>query len=311
MSLIQRSKTVTIFEGPDGGGKSTAAMAFADAAGARYVHLGPFPRVTSGLARLYAEAMMPAVLGYQDVVLDRCWFSEAPYGFAFRGGTRLGAVDCRMLERLALRCGAVVIWCLPPWDKVAATFEKRKGREMLKSETQLRMVFEDYVALAEGTGPLPAWRHDYTKDRPILERTVHGLRLPRHPLELASAGNWAARTILVGQDFAEHKDADPLYQWPFASFTDSGCSRWWTASLDAALVHERDLLWVNADQVGTLQLYEKEIAKLYAARRVIALGAEADEILKAADIHHHVYPHPQYWKRFHSKEPYPIKEMMK
>jgi polyphosphate kinase 2 (PPK2 family) len=111
------SKVLTIFEGPDGSGKTTAAREYAEQTGARYVHFPALPRVKHGLGRMYVEAMLPALLGYHDVVFDRCWLSETPYGEAFREGQdRLTQADRRMLERLALRCGAVVVKCLPEWD---------------------------------------------------------------------------------------------------------------------------------------------------------------------------------------------------
>src|SRR5882757_4772670 len=102
--------SLTIFEGPDGSGKTTAAKAFAAEMGARYVHLPQFKRVTTGLPRMYLEAMLPALLGYQDVVMDRCWLSEVPYGRVFRDGAdRVGEISRHMLERVALRAGALVV----------------------------------------------------------------------------------------------------------------------------------------------------------------------------------------------------------
>ena len=86
MMMPSTSAKLTIFEGPDGGGKTTAAEKYAKETGAQYVHFGPLPHVKDSLARVYVEAMMPAILGLQDVVFDRSWLSEIPYGTAFRGG---------------------------------------------------------------------------------------------------------------------------------------------------------------------------------------------------------------------------------
>ena len=83
---IPTSKKLTIFEGVDGSGKTVAAKRYADEICARYIHFGPFTRVTDGLARMYAEAMLLAVIGYQNVVFDRSWLSEGPYGLVMRGG---------------------------------------------------------------------------------------------------------------------------------------------------------------------------------------------------------------------------------
>ena len=89
---MKTSKKLTIFEGCDGSGKTTAAREFAEQTGAKYVHFHNLPRIKKGLGRMYVEAMLPALLGYQEVVFDRSWLSETPYGEAFREGRDAGTV---------------------------------------------------------------------------------------------------------------------------------------------------------------------------------------------------------------------------
>ena len=67
---MRQCRRLTIFEGPDGSGKSTAAQAYAEATKAKYVHFPALPQVDKSLGRIYVEAMLPALLGYQDVVFD-------------------------------------------------------------------------------------------------------------------------------------------------------------------------------------------------------------------------------------------------
>lgn len=297
-----RSKRLTIFEGPDGAGKTTAAKRYAEITGARYVHFPALPRVNMGLARMYVEAMLPALLGYQNVVFDRSWLSEMPYGMAFREGRdRLNMAQRRMLERLALRCGAVVVACNPGWDAIEASFVKRRGQEMLKSLAQLHEVYDLYET--QNTD-LPSLRFDYTvadieRIKPVED--IEELRLPCHPLALASAGNWSGKYILVGDSFAERKDQDVFYQWPFASFSNEGCSQWLANQLERAEVSEYDLLWVNADQDLTL-LPPDTIH----GPKVIALGAEASKALYRVNRAHAMVPHPQWCKRFRANSPYQL-----
>lgn len=304
--MAEVSRALTIFEGPDGSGKSTAAGAYAKYTGAKYVHFGPLPRVKDGLARMYVEAMLPALLGYQDVVFDRCWLSEVPYGVAFRAGAdRLGPDARCMLERLALRCGAVVVSCLPAWEVVRQNYLSRKELEYLESDDQLHQVYELYAA--QDT-ELPALRFDYTTTqggRPFyleLADQIAAARLSQHPLAAATAGNWDAGIVLVGETFAERKNQDPWYQWPFASFSGEGCSSWLTTQLRLAGIREKELLWVNADQdLGTV---------IHAGCRPIALGTSAKAALEARGLEHDVIPHPQAWKRFHSGQRYPLLDLL-
>lgn len=292
------SKHITIFEGPDGGGKSTAAMKFAESTGARYVHFGPLPRVTEGLARIYVEAMLPALLGYQPVVMDRCWLSETPYGEVFREGRdRLTQASRRMLERLALRCGAVVVKCQPDWDLVLSSFRRRKGQEMLKTEVQLQRVYDLYTTTPS---ELPIVPYDFDGHTFMhVVNLVNAARSSCHPLALASAGNWDSDIVLVGEDFAERKNQDAWYQWPFASFSGEGCSKWLTDELNRAGIREHQLLWVNADQPLDLLPTGENLT-------VIALGRLAYEACYKAKLKAVQVEHPQYHKRFKSGNTYPL-----
>lgn len=297
------SKKVTIFEGPDGSGKTTAAQDYAESTGAKYIHFTALPQVNKGLARMYVEAMLPALLGYQDVVFDRSWLSETPYGEAFREGQdRLTQACRRMLERLAYRCGAAVVLCLPPWETVKSNFMKRKHLEMLKDDVQLRQVYDLYKS--QGTS-LPLIPFDYeTHPKEMLHQQLVAARNPCHSLSRASAGNWDGGVVLVGESFAERKDQDPWYQWPFASFSGEGCSRWLTEQLDEAGLPEENLLWVNADQDLSF------IRELEWKPTVIALGDKAGLELSKVQVGAQVVKHPQYWKRFRTKEPYPLLKIL-
>jgi thymidylate kinase len=297
------TKNVTIFEGCDGSGKTTVAQTYAESTDAKYVHFPALPQVTRGLARMYVEAMLPALLGYQDVVLDRCWLSETPYGEAFREGQdRLTQACRRMLERLAYRCGAVAVLCQPKWDVVKENYRKRKALEMLKNETQLRQVYDLYRT--QGTA-LPLVPFDYeTHPMEMLRQQIQQARNPNHLLSRASAGNWDGGVVLVGESFAERKDQDPWYQWPFASFSGEGCSRWLTEQLDKDGIPEENLLWVNSDQDLSF-LHDLEWSPV-----VVALGDKAMETLYKEKIEAKVVKHPQYWKRFRSGELYPLLEIL-
>lgn len=296
---------ITIFEGPDGGGKTTAAQDFAKLTGARYVHFGPLKHVTSGLPRLYVEAMLPALLGYQHVVMDRSWLSEPIYGRAFRGDKdRMHPSDYRMLERLAMRCAATVIRCLPPFSKVLDTWLSRRQDEMLDKSSQLEAVYNGYRNM---TTSLPIYDYDYTKGLPF--NGIPGW-LVSHPVDMASAGNWDASVVLVGESFADHKNLDPLYQWPFGSFSDEGCSRWLTSHLDDYEISEHELFWLNADQIN------KNTARMFVGRTVVALGAKALEKMHKVcgpedGIDLRAIEHPQAWKRFRASEGYGLGPLLR
>lgn len=313
MSSVE-CKKITIFEGPDCSGKTTTAQEYATQTGALYFHHGPYKGVTSGLPRLFFESMLPALHGHRDVVLDRCWLSEPIYGYTFRKGeNRVGDVFTRMLERAALRCGAVVVNCRPPWERVAETFLKRREEEYLDNLHQLRAVYEDYEDLPTGLSEV---LHDYTSyehedgHTPLglvvedIRQNVEHLRRgsPAHRRRILTSGNSVGGVLIVGDSFANHKNGDPLLQLPFQSFNRNGCSAWLAQQLIDANIEEMSLMWVNADE---LQRHHEHLGDGFFHREVIALGEKASATLNVLGVPHDVIPHPQYWKRF-KRDTYPL-----
>lgn len=311
------TRAITIFEGPDGAGKSTLAQEYAQLTRARYVHHGPYKQVGDGLGRMFVESMLPALLGYQDVVLDRCWLSEPIYADAFRGGNdRVGMARARLLDRLALRCGAVVVKCLPPWAFVKETFNSRKAEEYLDDDAQLLAVYGDYQ---HGLNThLHEVEHDYTQHlnkplslvvmndvKPLVE--MQRSKSPCHSIRVNTAGNWDAPIVIVGKDFGEHKNNDAVYQWPFGSLNGNGCSFWLARELEEAGISEQSLLWVNAGELAKVP----EFFDWHAGKRFISLGDTATCALQDHGQSYYPAPHPQYWKRFKSGFEYPLMKILK
>jgi len=254
-----------ILEGPDGSGKSMLADALVGAggalAGAHRVHCGPFPRVGRGLARLYVEAMLPALLGHRDVVMDRSWLSEPIYAQARRHApSRLDAVDLRMLERVAARCQTVVVRCLPALDRCLAAYRERRPTEYLKSEAELRAVWDLYAAGLRTT--LPTVTYDFTRGlldydtsdagalsvAPSYDYAVGVIATRPHPLAASSAGHLDAAALLVGDRLDEIREHDPLLRLPFVGLSGSGAARWLAAQLERARIPESKLLWACAGE---------------------------------------------------------------
>jgi thymidylate kinase len=153
---------ITIFEGCDGGGKTTVATRYAKDTCARYVHLGPFPEIETShdLALAYIDAMMPALVGIQNIVLDRCWLSEPIYGPVHRGKQRLSMQQLAKLDGIAMSCTALIIHCSATWDQTITSFRNRKGVEMLDSEAKLKEVWEMYHNFS-GLTLLPIINYSY------------------------------------------------------------------------------------------------------------------------------------------------------
>lgn len=291
---------LTIFEGPDCSGKSTAAYKFFQEGriAQRLLHHGPYAGVKKLLPRLYVETMLPMLDGGAGQIWDRAWYSEPIYGNAFRHGEdRIGRTNKRHLERFAHRHGAVVVLCLPPWDVVLEQWKSRKGEEYLEHEDQLRLVYEDYADLYRWCG-LPIVLYDYTRHSiEGLSKAVEEARLGIGPDNLRIGGNHKAKVVLVGDTCSDLKDEDCNWRLPFASFSTTGSSHWLTSKLVDLGVQERQLCWLNSDVVGNLDWLRDRHNET-----VVALGKQAAARLVAYDIVHQEVEHPQYFKRFREND---------
>jgi len=269
-SLGKFTSPVTIFEGPDGSGKTTAAQAYANETGALYVHSGPYKEAGVDLARLYVEAMLPAVQGYQPVVMDRCWLSEQPYGTVFRDGVdRIGPERQRMLERLALRCGAVVVLCAPPLPCVLENLRQRDVRhEFEVFEDKVRRIYKYYTSCLDTH--LPCIMYNYTTHKTQLTERVEPARRIRD-VNVRLASRQYVPVIVVVPDFEELHFNDPLYRWPGASFAQNSYGFWLAKQLGR--VSELNTLWLTTSEVtpGVVN----DIHNVGARRQWVTIGDEA------------------------------------
>lgn len=214
---MKHTKNLTIFEGPDGSGKTTQARRFARRTDAKYVHFGAMTNVDGeGLIRMYVEAMLPALLGYQDIVFDRSWLSEEPYGKAYRGGVlRLNDHQLDILERLAMKCGAVVVRCKPSWETVKTNFSSGRP-EYLDTVDQLKEVYDTYSTQVSS---LPQIIYNYELEDEFqyyIDSLIYAIgvkRAPNHFVDMFSAGDFSSDTVVITEK-PLHQLHDNFYQWP-------------------------------------------------------------------------------------------------
>lgn len=179
------SKKITIFEGPDGAGKTTAVNKFIAATGAKYYHHGAYPGERN-IAHYYLKSLRPAMFGEHDIVMDRSWFDEKPYGFIFRGGLdRIGHMGCELFKEVLKLCGGLVIVCVPPWDVVRENYLARQAQEYLDTTDQLKYVY-DYFTGTVDMYPL-TYQYDYTKDPDLSPEALDRCRNRRHDVNETAA----------------------------------------------------------------------------------------------------------------------------
>lgn len=302
-----------IIEGPDCAGKTTLAkVAFHDFT---YQHQGPYWRDA------FVETVLTTSRVGSNTVWDRLHLGERVYGPIYRGKDKLDAVGQRLTERYLLSRRAAVIAAVPPWGFVRDAFTERRQLEMFGGdddwETNLRQQWERFSAILAST-MLPSTTWDYTVDNArTLRELVLSLR-PRSGHGLPGIGDpTPGGILLVGErpSKARATQGTDLYRlenlgdgYPFLH--RRGCSGWLAERLNDAGISERGLYWVNALQRDG-QLTAPDFVDSLEPRRIIALGGGAKMWCQLHKLAHRRVPHPQYWKRFHHHEPYPLLALLK
>lgn len=305
---------IIILEGPDGAGKSTLAQRLADDLSTEFSkitlhHHGPYPGVKNPCVRYLASMRRRQHQGNSElVIMDRSWLSEPIYGRALRNGwDRVGPASRRMLERVAYKCGVLLVVCLPPYEVVEENWAKRKGAELIQAPEYLKSVYRDYqMKLYQETDLVPL-HYDFDEDGNsstygrILDR-VRQVTEQRPPA--TGIGVWGPEsTLLVGEKVSKHGIPD----LPFVSFHDGGCSAWLARNLEEWQVPEFSLYWINSDGLSPDFLGRED-----APTKVVALGNKAAKWCRNAGVEHRAVEHPAYWKRFHYTHEYTsLKEALK
>lgn len=122
------------------------------------------------------------------------------------------------------------------------------------------------------------------------------------------------KVILLGDTPGPGRPQDPSYHHtPFYSTKNS--SLWINRLLWESGVQDSDLLWFNTTLASGLPLDGRLVSKqLGADPEIICLGGNAEKwftqrFTYRPDSYAKVH-HPQAWKRFHSKERYPLLDVL-
>lgn len=297
---------ITIIEGPDCSGKTTLMKQLFQASdGFIHEHCGPPPKEGPWLQ--YSQALQfwwnkPLL----QVVYDRFLYGELIYGRT--RNSAFSPVYARMLERVLWSMQAVLICAQTDLDVSLRLWQERQEGERFKSPILIEAfhaLFTDLFAVGQGTVPsLPKVHYDF--QRTNLEHLRQELARARPVENLGPGiGNFAyGTTLMVGEQVNQTIALDP--RWPFVAAT--GSSLWLAERLEEAKVSERQLYWVNAITDGI----ETDPAFLTYLKpsRIIALGTTASVWCDKHKLQHVGLRHPQFWKRFRGKDPYPLLEAL-
>ena len=303
---------IIILEGPDGAGKTTLAEALRQRLQQSHmtqiVKHGPYTNlVPEELCKIFFRSMTQALTYNDHVIMDRSWLSEHIYGNVYRGGNvRVDLPRKRMLERVALARGAVVVHCQPSFDLCAATFTSRSDDEYLDNVDQLRQVYDEYESLKLHTS-LPVIHYDYQYDE--VDDLLAKVKAASIENGAEGGGAFKEGNYLILCDRGPRTNVRPgAAVVPFINFLDNdGPSRMLAEALEREGVPESKCYWVNTQTfqgVPTNPAFVRELKP----SRVFALGNNAYTWALNNSVQAHKLPPPLYHMQNYPNQPYHITE---
>ena len=152
------------------------------------------------------------------------------------------------------------------------------------------------------------WHSVYKDDILLITRLSNRIDLSRSIPEKFQncAGNFnnnGSIVVIIGE-----KPAGPSPFRRSYPFNDvDGCSGWLNRLLAKAKIDESKLFWVNAYNLDDSS-NDSSMVNEVNPKEVICLGKTAEKWAKENGWECKTFYHPQYWKRFKSKEDYPLIE---
>jgi len=305
---------IILLEGPDGAGKTTLAeklRAIISKTAANMVHSvrhGPYAGLSSEeLCKLYFRSMSPALTFNDELIMDRSWLSEPIYADAYRDGySRVDMPRRRMLERIALSRGAVVVLCQPDFEVCEQAFSARLGDEYLDNVDQLRQVYSAYEALALQTH-LTVVHYDYVHDS--IEELFARIKTASVTNKSVGGGAFAKDNYLMLCDKGPQMNVKPsAVVVPFVNFLDNdGPSRMLATALEEEGVPESKLYWANT-QSATGAPTDASFIQQLTPRKIFALGNNAYAWALNNNIKAIKLPPPLHHIQNYADQPYHITE---
>lgn len=304
---------IIILEGPDGAGKTTLSEAlrqhFQQDRMTQIVKHGPFKGlVAEELCKTYFRAMSQALTYNDHVIMDRCWLSEPIYGTVYRkGANRVDIPRKRMLERVALSRGGVVVHCQPDFTLCVNTFVDRQDHEYLDTVTQLSAVYNEYETLKYQTS-LPVVHYDYQYDE--VDDLIEKIKAASIQNEAEGGGCFKEGNYLMLCDKgprANIKAGAAIV--PFINFLDNdGPSRMLADTLEREGITEDQCYWINTQSYQGTPTDVLFLRKLKPAR-VYALGNNAYTWSLNNNVQAQKLPPPLYHMQNYPNQPYHITEL--
>lgn len=159
---------IIFLEGPDGSGKSTLAKKMSDEYGWPLLSFS-YPKNAEEQKTMYSM-YVEFIRTHDNVIVDRCWYSELVYGFIMRNETHISTEQMYELERLVAKSGGgMVIHCTAEPELLYSRISGRGDDYVPVNKAFIQNIKWSYDLLMHGTPhAIPVVRYEYHENLPVL-----------------------------------------------------------------------------------------------------------------------------------------------
>lgn len=154
---------VIILEGPEAAGKSTLAKRMSSMYNYPIHHFS-YPKSDAEKANMF-QMYQDFCYSTQDVIVDRCWYSEMVYGVTVRDKSHITLEQMYELEKMLIsQGGALLIHCTAPINVLWKRF-KARGDDYIKQDIEvLADITDSYEALMRLKHYIPVVRYEVNEN---------------------------------------------------------------------------------------------------------------------------------------------------
>lgn len=151
---------IIIIEGVDGSGKTMLAEQLQEQTGYKLIHRSKpeSEEEKQQMLKMYIDLITAG----EDVIFDRCWYSEIVYGQIMRDESHISMQQMYDLEVLVAKVGGIIIHCT---GKIDTLWQRAclRGEDYITEYSTFVALMDYYEAVFKMHHKIPVVKYEYKK----------------------------------------------------------------------------------------------------------------------------------------------------